>query len=207
MPLTLLAGIGGMSEWSMMTGPANWKIAYPAFLLVMAVIAFANYYLIKWIEKMKTQRIFILFILSIVMLIACAGCQTLSPSLKADEPNPEQIITTYSAPDGAEGIARYYAKRYNGRRTSSGEIFNQKKLTAAHPTLPLGTRVKVVNLANNKSVIVKVNDRCLEHEEVFIDLSRQAARQLGMMRQGKANVRITIVENENQLDEVPAGKQ
>ena len=53
MPLTLLAGIGGMSEWSMMTGPANWKIAYPAFLLVMAVIAFANYYVIKWIEKKR----------------------------------------------------------------------------------------------------------------------------------------------------------
>ena len=53
MPLTLLAGIGGMSEWSMMTGPANWKIAYPAFLVAMVVIAFANYYVIKWIERKK----------------------------------------------------------------------------------------------------------------------------------------------------------
>jgi magnesium transporter len=53
MPLTLLAGIGGMSEWSMMTGPANWKIAYPAFLLAMVVIGFANYCLIKWFEKKK----------------------------------------------------------------------------------------------------------------------------------------------------------
>ena len=51
MPLTLLAGIGGMSEWSMMTRPENWKIAYPAFLLAMAVIGFGNYYLINWIEK------------------------------------------------------------------------------------------------------------------------------------------------------------
>ena len=47
MPLTLLAGIGGMSEWSMMTGPANWRIAYPAFLLAMAVIGIANYYLLR----------------------------------------------------------------------------------------------------------------------------------------------------------------
>jgi len=54
MPLTLLAGIGGMSEWSMMTGPANWKIAYPAFMLVMVVIGIANYYLLKRIEK-KSQ--------------------------------------------------------------------------------------------------------------------------------------------------------
>ena len=53
MPLTLLAGIGGMSEWSMMTGPENWKIAYPLFLVAMAVIGSANYYLLKWIEKRK----------------------------------------------------------------------------------------------------------------------------------------------------------
>jgi magnesium transporter len=51
MPLTLLAGIGGMSEWSMMTGAQNWRIAYPAFLIAMAVIGFANYFLIKWFEK------------------------------------------------------------------------------------------------------------------------------------------------------------
>jgi magnesium transporter len=51
MPLTLLAGIGGMSEWSMMTGAANWKVSYPAFILAMALIGFANYYLLKWFEK------------------------------------------------------------------------------------------------------------------------------------------------------------
>jgi magnesium transporter len=53
MPLTLLAGIGGMSEWSMMTGPANWKIAYPAFLLAMVVIGFINYGLLRWFERKK----------------------------------------------------------------------------------------------------------------------------------------------------------
>ena len=51
MPLTLLSGIGGMSEWSMMTGPENWKIAYPAFLLAMTALGFVNYYLLKWLEK------------------------------------------------------------------------------------------------------------------------------------------------------------
>jgi len=56
MPLTLLAGIGGMSEWSMMTGPHNWRIAYPAFLLVMGVIGFVNYYLLSWIDKRNRQR-------------------------------------------------------------------------------------------------------------------------------------------------------
>jgi magnesium transporter len=56
MPLTLLAGIGGMSEWSMMTGPQNWRIAYPAFLLAMVVIGFINYYLLKWLDKRNLQR-------------------------------------------------------------------------------------------------------------------------------------------------------
>jgi magnesium transporter len=56
MPLTLLAGIGGMSEWSMMTGPENWRIAYPAFLLGMVVIGFGNYYLLNWLEKRRHQR-------------------------------------------------------------------------------------------------------------------------------------------------------
>jgi magnesium transporter len=56
MPLTLLAGIGGMSEWSMMTGPENWKISYPAFLLVMAVLGVANYFLIKWLEKRRGKK-------------------------------------------------------------------------------------------------------------------------------------------------------
>ena len=51
MPLTLLAGVGGMSEWSMMTGPQNWKISYPVFMVVMFVIAAVNYYLLKWLEK------------------------------------------------------------------------------------------------------------------------------------------------------------
>lgn len=147
---------------------------------------------------MKAKSIFTLFILSLVMLFLSVGCQTISPGQKADEPNLIQIITNYSEPDGAVGIARYYKKRYNGRRTASGEIYNSKKLTAAHPALPLGTLVKVVNLTNNKSVIVKINDRCLDHEEVFIDLSRQAARQLGMIKQGKTNVRITIIDKDNE---------
>ena len=56
MPLTLLAGIGGMSEWSMMIGPENWRIAYPAFLLAMALIGFGNYYLLKWLERRSRRR-------------------------------------------------------------------------------------------------------------------------------------------------------
>jgi rare lipoprotein A len=156
---------------------------------------------------MKTQRIFVLIILSLVMLFVSIGCQTISQEQRTKESKLEQTKNHYAAPDGAKGIARCYAKRYKGKRTTSGEIYNPKKLTAAHPTLPLGTRAMVVNLANNKSVIVTINDRCREHEDSFIDLSRQAARQLGMVRQGKANVRIILVEKDNPSDEILTSTQ
>lgn len=103
-------------------------------------------------------------------------------------------MAQYYTTGGAAGTARYYAKHYHGKKTASGEVYHSQKMTAAHPTLPLGTRVKVVNLDNNKSVVVKINDRCLEHEDVFIDLSREAARKIGMTRKGKANVRISVVD-------------
>jgi len=93
-------------------------------------------------------------------------------------------------PEGGAGTAYYYAKRYNGRRTSSGAIYNPHKLTAAHPTLPFGTRVKVENLANKRSVVVTVNDRCRKRSFEFIDLSRAAARELGFLGKGTARVRI-----------------
>ncbi|MFA5321518.1 MAG: septal ring lytic transglycosylase RlpA family protein [Smithella sp.] len=153
---------------------------------------------------MGTKQIFVLFVLSLVSFFMCGGCQTISQSIIADNSSLEQIIAAYSPPDGAEGTARYYAKRFNGRRTSSGEIYNSKKLTAAHPALPLGTRVKVVNLASSKSVTVKINDRCRNHEEVFIDLSREAARQLGFLGYGTANVRIIIIDEDDSSGENPA---
>ncbi len=98
--------------------------------------------------------------------------------------------------DGVEGVASYYAKRYNGRRTNSGRRYDPNKLTAAHPSLPHGTRVKVVNLANDKEVIVTINDRCRSRKEPFIDLSRAAAKQLGFLGKGIARVRIIPLDEE-----------
>jgi rare lipoprotein A len=91
---------------------------------------------------------------------------------------------------GTVGKAYYYNKHYNKRKTRSGAIYNPQKLTAAHPTIPFGTRVKVVNLANNRSVVVTVNDRCRKRNFEFIDLSRAAARKLGFLGKGMARVRI-----------------
>ena len=88
------------------------------------------------------------------------------------------------------GIASYYAKKFHGRRTASGERYHPEKMTAAHQSLPLGTRVRVRNLANGREVTVVVNDRCRKKSIPFIDLSRAAAKKLGFFGAGKANVAI-----------------
>ncbi|HEY6838330.1 MAG TPA: septal ring lytic transglycosylase RlpA family protein [Geobacteraceae bacterium] len=109
---------------------------------------------------------------------------------------PAAVAKESKETKGVEGIASYYAKRYNGRRTNSGERYNPDKLTAAHPSHPHGTAVKVINLANNKEVVVTVNDRCRKRKGPFIDLSRAAAKKLGFLGKGTARVRIVTLEDE-----------
>ena len=87
--------------------------------------------------------------------------------------------------------ATYYHNMFENRRTSSGEIFSQKKYTAAHKTLPLHTIVKVTNLSNGRSVLVKVNDRCPKRG--VIDLSLIAAKQILLHKTGTAKVKVEIV--------------
>ena len=88
------------------------------------------------------------------------------------------------------GTASYYGARHHGKRTASGEPFDQNALTAAHPALPFGTRVLVTNLNNDKSVVVRINDRGPHTRGRLIDLSRKAAQQLDMLRTGTAKVRV-----------------
>ena len=140
-----------------------------------------------------------------------ALCQLLSPlhtlPLQAQETpvqnNQEALQNskeTVDPPDeavaGKEGLATYYAKRYNGRKTHSGARYKPEGLTAASPYLPMGCRVKVVNLSNGKEVLVTVNDRCRKRKAPFIDLSRAAARKLGFLGKGIARVRIVLLEDE-----------
>lgn len=94
------------------------------------------------------------------------------------------------------GIASYYAKKFHGRRTSSGERYHPEKMTAAHQSLPLGTRVRVRNLANDKEVTVVINDRCRKKSIPFIDLSRAAARKLGFLGAGITKVAIIPLTDE-----------
>lgn len=92
-----------------------------------------------------------------------------------------------------KGVASYYADKFNGRKTASGEIFDQKLLTAAHRTWPFESVVKVTNLANGKSVQVRINDRGPFVKDRLIDLSRAAAQKIDMLRSGTANVEISII--------------
>ena len=92
------------------------------------------------------------------------------------------------------GIASFYSDAMQGKAVASGEKYDKDALTAAHRTLPLGTMVKVTNLKNNKSVVVKVNDRGPHgSNERIIDLSRRAAQELDMIQDGKAKVRVELV--------------
>ncbi len=98
--------------------------------------------------------------------------------------------------DGIIGLASFYAAKFHGRRTASGEKFSSKLLTAAHLTLPFGTQMKVTNPKNSKSVIVRVNDRGPYVRGRLLDLSRAAADLIGITRLGVARVELEILKPE-----------
>jgi rare lipoprotein A len=91
------------------------------------------------------------------------------------------------------GYASYYGNQFQGRRTASGERYNKNLLTAAHPSLPFGSHVKVTNQDNGRSVVVRINDRGPFGGDRIIDVSKAAAKRLGMLQTGVAPVRLEIV--------------
>lgn len=93
-----------------------------------------------------------------------------------------------------EGYATFYGQKYHQKRTASGEAFDMYKKTAAHRSLPFQTRIRVTNLDNNKVVTVYINDRGPFVKNRIIDLSYQAAKELGMLSKGIAKVRLEVIE-------------
>lgn len=134
----------------------------------------------------------LLLVIGCQLILIVAVCSPLNAEEETAIPKTSAILRMNSSlvknTKPVIGKASYYAKRYNGRRTSSGAIENSHLLTAAHPALPFGTRLEVKNLANKKSVVVTVNDRCLKRGFEYIDLSREAARRLGFLGKGIARV-------------------
>lgn len=104
---------------------------------------------------------------------------------------PGGKITSTSEPITVKGKATYYANKFHGRRTANGEVFSNKKLTAAHLKLPFGTIVTVTNVDNGRSVEVRVNDRGPHSRFYIIDLSQAAAKKIGMFGKGVANIEMT----------------
>jgi len=91
------------------------------------------------------------------------------------------------------GVASYYHDRFHGRKTANGERFDQGAYSAAHKTLPLGTRVRVTRLDSGKSLVVRINDRGPFKKGRIIDLSRRAARDLGMIQEGLTKVKVEVI--------------
>jgi rare lipoprotein A len=110
-------------------------------------------------------------------------------------PAVEDVPPAAEAPSQTlgEGSASFYGEELAGNPTASGERFDPAKLTAAHRTLPLGSRVRVTNLRNGESVVVRINDRGPFHGNRVIDLSKAAARRIDMLGQGTARVRIELL--------------
>ena len=105
----------------------------------------------------------------------------------------DTIETRGAKPKLLYGTASYYSNTFNGKRTANGEIYSQKKMTAACNVLPLGTWIRVTNLRNGKSVIVKTNDRLHTRMKRVVDLSREAANKLGYLKSGLTRVRVEVI--------------
>ena len=101
-----------------------------------------------------------------------------------------------AAKHNLNGTASWYGPRFHGKKTASGEIYDQNKLTAAHKTVPLGSKARVTNLDNGNTVEVEINDRGPFIEGRIIDLSRAAARALGFVESGTAPVRVELIAEE-----------
>lgn len=169
----------------------------------------------------RHNKIYLYYIFFVIYLVVCFfwlscsgpprythGPHTTQPS-RPPHKNPKkqkkptvasdtlQTTKKYQTPSTfkIKGKASYYGGKFHGRKTASGEYFNQYEMTAAHKTLPFGTMVKVTNLTNNRTVIVRINDRGPFKANRIIDVSLAAAKQLDMIQQGIVPVTIAVVSS------------
>lgn len=106
-------------------------------------------------------------------------------------------------PFSQAGNASFYADAFQGHKTANGEKYDRQKLTAAHATLPFNTLVRVTNSRNGKSTTVRINDRMKASRHKIIDLSREAATRLGLVREGIGPVRLEEVEEQEEEENTP----
>jgi rare lipoprotein A len=129
---------------------------------------------------MKLIKLVLLSVLSVIL----AACSTAPGNINNQQRNVAE-----------QGKASFYADKYHGRLTASGERFSQQAATAAHLKLPFGTRVNVTNIANNKSVVVRINDRGPYIRGRIIDLSKAMFEKIADSSVGVIDVSVTVIEN------------
>ena len=134
------------------------------------------------------MKYFVLIILSLIFFNFCA------PSSKFASKKVNQKSTNVRDGEVLVGYSSYYADKFHGRKTANGEIFNMHDYTAAHRNLPFGTVLLVTNLENGKKVKVRVNDRGPYVAGRILDLSLQAAKDIGLIKTGVAKVNIKILK-------------
>jgi rare lipoprotein A len=142
----------------------------------------------------------VFFRVSLLFLACCvAACTTVVPPQLPPAPPPEQPTFTQT------GAASWYGRGHQGHATANGEPFDRNKLTAAHRTLPLNTIVRVTNLETQKTVKIKINDRGPFTGKRIIDLSERAARELGIVEDGVAQVKLEVFESDQPGADQAAG--
>jgi rare lipoprotein A len=146
------------------------------------------------------KLIYTLYVLIFIAFLSCSSSQRFAGKNKNTGANQSIAQTQPSAKASGkvlltlEGVASYYANDFHGKQTSNGETFDMNSLTAAHRNFPFGTKVRVTNLENNKVVIVRVNDRGPFKEGRIMDLSMGAAKEIDLIRNGTARVRLEVIE-------------
>jgi len=131
-----------------------------------------------------------------ILIFACSTSQTTRRTPEDNLRSRDQLRkdrTLTESQGKIIGYASYYAEKFHGKKTASGEIFDMNSFTAAHRTLPFGTICKVTNLENNKSVVVRINDRGPFIEDRILDLSKGAARAIDGLAAGIIKVKIEIL--------------
>jgi rare lipoprotein A len=124
---------------------------------------------------------------AVIVVLLMMGCSTMGYAQKSDTAAKTKAKRVFY------GQASFYANKFHGRKTASGEIFDQKKLTCACNVLPLGTWIKVTNLRNGRTVVVKTNDRLHPKMKRIVDLTRAAATKLGFISSGLTRVKIEVI--------------
>ncbi len=159
--------------------------------------------LLKKSSQLKLQ-FFAVLILTAAVLYGCGTTQTAAPVTPFSKNSYEIYGKVYHPIDSAigfrqQGVASWYGKQFHEKKTANGETYNMHAMTAAHKTLPFGTMIEVKNVENNKTTIVRINDRGPFCRDRIIDLSFSAAKEIGMIKNGTATVEIVALGTDDEV--------